>query len=72
MNAARIAERLFQSTLAPLVLGGTVAPGHAIGAQAAWALGGGDAPSDRVLADGSTRRAFDERGRWRRSTRSPR
>lgn len=51
MNAARIADRLFQSTLAPLVLGGTVAPGHAIGAKAAWALGGVDAPSDRVLAE---------------------
>ena len=50
MNIARTADLLFRSTLAPIVLGGTVAPGHAIGARIAWSLGGADAPTDRALA----------------------
>ena len=34
-----IAERLFAGVMAPLVLGGAIRPGHAIGARAALALG---------------------------------
>jgi hypothetical protein len=37
-----VARRLFESVMAPLVLGGAMEPGHAIGARAALALGGGD------------------------------
>ncbi len=44
-----IAERLFASVMAPLVLGGSIRPGHAIGARAALALGEGRLPADREL-----------------------
>jgi hypothetical protein len=45
-----IAERLFAGVMAPLVLGGAIRPGHAIGARAALALGEGRLPADRDLA----------------------
>jgi hypothetical protein len=46
-----IAERLFTGVMAPLVLGGAVRPGHAIGARAALALGDGERrPVDVDLA----------------------
>ena len=44
-----IAERLFAGVMAPLVLGGAIRPGHAIGARAALALGEGRLPADREL-----------------------
>jgi hypothetical protein len=44
-----IAERLFEGVMAPLVLGGAIRPGHAIGARAALALGGERRPADRDL-----------------------
>jgi hypothetical protein len=37
-----IAQRLFEGVMAPLVLGGPMRPGHAIGARAALALGEGE------------------------------
>jgi hypothetical protein len=37
-----IAQRLFEGVMAPLVLGGPIVPGHAIGARAALALGEGE------------------------------
>jgi hypothetical protein len=37
-----IAQQLFEGVMAPLVLGGPVQPGHAIGARAALALGEGE------------------------------
>ncbi|HEY1693451.1 MAG TPA: hypothetical protein VGG39_14890 [Polyangiaceae bacterium] len=37
-----IAERLYAGVMAPMVLGGAIEPGHAIGARAALALGEGD------------------------------
>jgi len=44
------AERLFEGVMAPLVLGGAVRPGHAIGARVALALGEGDrTPADPGL-----------------------
>ncbi|MCL2447794.1 MAG: hypothetical protein FWD17_02475 [Polyangiaceae bacterium] len=51
MDVARIGERLFRGTLAPLVLGGTVAPYPAIGARVGWSLGAAAVPVDRALAD---------------------
>jgi hypothetical protein len=44
-----IAERLFASVMAPLVLGGAIVPGHAIGAKAALAFGDGLLPADAEL-----------------------
>ncbi len=44
-----IAERLFSGVMAPLVLGGPILPGHAIGARAALALGDDRLPTDRDL-----------------------
>jgi hypothetical protein len=41
-DLGEIAERLFQGIMAPLVLGGPLRPGHAIGARAAFALGQGE------------------------------
>ena len=56
-----IAERLFAGVMAPLVLGGPLLPGHAIGARAALALGEERLPVDRDLglrvAAGRIRRA---------------
>jgi hypothetical protein len=56
-----IAERLFAGVMAPLVLGGAIRPGHAIGAKAALALGEGRVPADTDLAartsEGRVRRA---------------
>jgi len=40
-----IAQRLFEGVMAPLVLGGPMRPGHAIGARAALALGEGERTS---------------------------
>ncbi|MDP9035182.1 MAG: hypothetical protein M3O50_10265 [Myxococcota bacterium] len=49
---AQISSRLFEAILAPLVLGGAVRPGHAIGARAALALGQQTAPElDPALAE---------------------
>ena len=45
-----IAERLYAGVMAPLVLGGALRPGHAIGARGALALGEGRAPADAELA----------------------
>jgi hypothetical protein len=45
-----IAEGLFAGVMAPLVLGGAVRPGHAIGARRALALGEGRLPLDRDLS----------------------
>lgn len=46
-----IAQQLFEGVMAPLVLGGPVRPGHAIGARAALALGQGErSPVDPDLA----------------------
>ncbi|HEY5147790.1 MAG TPA: hypothetical protein VII82_13540 [Polyangiaceae bacterium] len=45
-----IAERLFAGIMAPLVLGGAIRPGHAIGARAALAFGEGRVPADAELA----------------------
>ncbi|HEX8794395.1 MAG TPA: hypothetical protein VF765_25800 [Polyangiaceae bacterium] len=39
-NPGEIAKRLFEGVMGPLVLGGALRPGHAIGARAALALGG--------------------------------
>jgi len=58
-----IAERLFTRVMAPLVLGGAMRPGPAIGARAALALGDGRAPADRELA------TLVEVGRVRRARR---
>ncbi|HEX3771968.1 MAG TPA: hypothetical protein VHV30_13925 [Polyangiaceae bacterium] len=44
-----IAERLFAGVLAPLAMGGAIAPGHAVGARAALALGEGLTPGDTEL-----------------------
>ena len=60
-NLDAVAERLFAGVMAPLVLGGPIRPGHAIGARAALALGGERRPADRDLE--SARR----RGRLRRA-----
>lgn len=45
-----IAGRLFAGVMAPLVLGGPVLPGHAIGARAALGLGDDRLPADSDLA----------------------
>jgi hypothetical protein len=45
-----IAHRLFAGVMAPLVLGGELRPGHAIGARAALALGWERIPDDPELA----------------------
>ncbi len=45
-----VANRLFAGVMAPLVLGGAVAPGHAIGGRTAMALGDGRTLADRGLA----------------------
>jgi hypothetical protein len=44
-----IAEGLFAGVMAPLVLGGPIRPGHAIGARKALALGEGRLPADSDL-----------------------
>jgi hypothetical protein len=44
-----LAERLFAGVMAPLVLGGPIRPGHAIGARKALALGEGRLPADADL-----------------------
>lgn len=49
-NLDAIAEGLFAGVMAPLVLGGAVRPGHAIGARRALALGEGRLPLDRDLS----------------------
>jgi hypothetical protein len=50
VDLGAIAERLFEGVMAPLVLGGAMRPGHAIGARAALALGQGErAPIDPDL-----------------------
>lgn len=46
-----VAGRLFAGVMAPLVLGGALLPGHAIGARVALALGEGRLPPDRGLGD---------------------
>jgi hypothetical protein len=45
-----VAEELFDGVMAPLVLGGAVNPGHAIGARRAWSFGEERQPRDRDLA----------------------
>ncbi|HTB75396.1 MAG TPA: hypothetical protein VK762_19230 [Polyangiaceae bacterium] len=45
-----VAESLFAGVMAPLVLGGPVRPGHAIGARTALALGDGRLPVDQDLS----------------------
>src|SRR5258708_5657930 len=45
-----IADRLFAEVMAPLVLGGALRPGHAIGARRALAFGDGCFPEDAPLA----------------------
>jgi hypothetical protein len=61
VDVTHTADRLFRGTLSPLVLGGTIAPGHAIGARVGALLGGAGAPTDRTLAQrvhaGRVRRA---------------
>ncbi|HEY3821070.1 MAG TPA: hypothetical protein VGL81_28090 [Polyangiaceae bacterium] len=42
VDLGAVAQELFEGVMAPLVLGGPVRPGHAIGARAALALGAGD------------------------------
>ena len=51
MDATRIGDRLYASTLAPLVLGGTVAPGVAIGGRIPPLLATSAAPTDAALAE---------------------
>ena len=41
-NLGEVAQRLFDGVMAPLVLGGAIQPGHAIGARAALELGEGE------------------------------
>ncbi|MDP9150333.1 MAG: hypothetical protein M3O36_10385 [Myxococcota bacterium] len=49
---AQVASTLFEVFMAPLVLGGSVRPGHAIGARVALALGAQTAPElDQALAE---------------------
>jgi hypothetical protein len=43
-NLTEIGERLFRHVMAPLVLGGPLRPGHAIGARVGLSLGHGDRP----------------------------
>lgn len=45
VDLGMIAEQLFTGVMAPLVLGGPLRPGHAIGARAALALGHGERTS---------------------------
>ena len=42
VNLGAVAQQLFEGVMAPLVLGGPVRPGHAIGARVALALGEGE------------------------------
>lgn len=42
VDLGEIAQRLFDGIMAPLVLGGPMRPGHAIGARSALALGGAE------------------------------
>jgi hypothetical protein len=59
-----VARELFEGVMAPLVLGGAVLPGHAIGARRALVLGKGDPPAlDPELEERVTR------GRVRRARR---
>jgi hypothetical protein len=51
MDATRAADDLYVRVLAPLVLGGTVVPGHALGARVAWSLGQTGAPTDALLVE---------------------
>jgi hypothetical protein len=64
VDLGAIAERLFEGVMAPLVLGGAVRPGHAIGARAALALG----QAERKPAD-SDLEAHVQLGRVRRARR---
>ena len=49
-DLGEIAQKLFEGVMAPLVLGGTIEPGHAIGARTALALGEGERrPTDPDL-----------------------
>jgi hypothetical protein len=61
-DLAAIADRLFAGVMAPLVLGGALRPGHAIGARAALALGDGH----RSATDLSSRVRAGRVGRARR------
>jgi hypothetical protein len=45
-----MAGRLFEGVMVPLVLSGSVRPGHAIGARVALSFGEGRAPADAALA----------------------
>jgi len=50
LDLGRVAEGLYASVMAPLVLGGALRPGHALGARVALALGEGDrSPVDDEL-----------------------
>jgi hypothetical protein len=51
MNLDATAARLFADVMAPLVLTGSIRPGHAIGPRAALGLGDGRIPQDRELGD---------------------
>lgn len=55
-----IADRLFAGVMAPLVLGGALRPGHAIGARAALALGN-DRRAEGAVATGLAARVDDAR-----------
>src|SRR5579859_8135270 len=50
MELDAVADQVFEGVMAPLVLGGPMRPGHAIGARVAWALGDRRQPSDAGLA----------------------
>jgi hypothetical protein len=51
VDRSEIADRLFAGVMAPLVLGGPLLPGHAIGARTALSFGDDWLPGDRDLAD---------------------
>jgi hypothetical protein len=61
-DLAAIADRLFAGVMSPLVLGGALRPGHAIGARAALALGG----EPRNMTDLASRVRAARIGRARR------
>jgi hypothetical protein len=50
VNVDMAADRLFASVMAPLVLGGEIAPVQALGERLAWSLGNARRPSDDPLA----------------------
>jgi hypothetical protein len=64
VHLGAIAERLFEGVMAPLVLGGPMRPGHAIGARTALALGA----AERKPADPNLE-AHVQLGRVRRARR---